>query len=280
MSFDFDAFLRPDLPPAAPAKFAGFPRYNFVGGHNDEDSVPVADLIAAATAALTREGRTLATYGLQSGPQGYRPLREQVAAKLEQNAGIKATADEVLMTSGSGQALELVFAAFIAPGDTVIVEAQTYGGALTRLKKYGAGYVGVALDGDGMRPDDLTRVLGELKAKGVRPKFIYTIPTVQNPTGSVMPEARRLEILKIAEAHGVPIFEDDCYADLIWDGARPRAFKALDTGGRVIYCGSFSKSIAPALRVGYLVADWPLMRRFLPLKADGGTGAIEQMVLA
>ena len=279
MSFDYTPFFRSDL--AAPAgRWGGFPAYNFVGGHNDAKSVPVDDLMASAAAVLAREGHALATYGLSSGPQGYRPLREGVAIQLKARAGLACTADDILVTSGSLQALDLINAALIEPGDTVILEEACYSGAMSRLKKCGASYIGAPLDGDGIRIDALTAILEDLKAKGIRPKFIYTIPTVQNPTGSVMPRARREELLKVAAAYGVPIVEDDCYADLIWDGNRPPAIKALPGGGRVIYCGSFSKSIAPALRVGYIVADWPVLSRLLPLKTDGGTGALEQMVLS
>lgn len=277
--FDHAALFRAGLPPAA-ARFNGFPRYNFIGGHNDAASVPVEALVEASTNVLRREGRTLATYGLESGPLGYKPLRAFIATALKARAGIPCSADEILITSGSLQALDLVNALFLAPGDTVVLEAATYGGTLTRLQRLGAKYVGVELDRDGMRMDQLVRVLDELKAKSVRPKFIYTIPTVQNPTGTVMPEARRLELLRIAESYGTAIFEDDCYADLLWEGTRPKAIRALDTRGQVIYCGSFSKSIAPALRIGYLVADWPVMSRLLPLKTDAGSGALEQMVVA
>jgi 2-aminoadipate transaminase len=113
----------------------------------------------------------------------------------------------------------------------------------------------------------------------VRAKYIYTIPTVQNPTGTILPETRRLEMLRLAEQHGVPIFEDDCYADLIWSGQRPPAIHAMSKHGGVIHIGSFSKSIAPALRVGYIVAEWPLLSRMQAIKTDAGSGALEQMVL-
>jgi 2-aminoadipate transaminase len=279
MSFDYTPFLRADLPAPA-ARFGGFPKYNFVGGHNDAGSVPVADLAAAASAVLTREGPTLATYGLNSGPQGYTALRQGIARHLGSKAGLACSADDILVTSGSLQALDLINAVFIQPGDTAIVEEGCYGGAMTRLKKLGASYVGAPLDGDGIRMDALANILDDLKAKGTVPKFVYTIPTVQNPTGSVMPVERRVELLRLAASHGIPIVEDDCYADLIWDGDRPTAIKGLPGGDRVVYCGSFSKSIAPALRVGYIVADWPVLSRMLPLKTDGGTGALEQMVLA
>jgi 2-aminoadipate transaminase len=95
-----------------------------------------------------------------------------------------------------------------------------------------------------------------------------------------MSERRRGEILALARAYDVPVFEDECYADLVWDGVRPRALRGMDDSGRVVHIGSFSKTIAPALRIGYLVADWPLMSRILAVKNDGGSGALEQMVLA
>src|SRR5207253_7987547 len=116
--------------------------------------------------------------------------------------------------------------------------------------------VGIPLDGHGMRMDALAAALEDLKRKNIHPKYIYTIPTVQNPTGTIMPEARRLELLKLSQQYGVPIFEDDCYADLIWNGERPPAIYAMSQHGGVIHIGSFSKSIAPALRVGFIVAPW------------------------
>ena len=277
-SIDFSSLLAPGLP--APAvKFNGFPKYNFVGGHNDGAQIPLDALVKAATDVLTREGRTLATYGLESGPQGYRPLREFLAQKLKRTAGIVCTADEILVTSGSLQALDLVNGILLARGDTIITEAETYQGSLNRWTRLGVNAVGIPLDGDGMRMDALAAALDELKRKNIRPKYIYTVPTVQNPTGTILPEARRHEMLRLAQEHGVPIFEDDCYSDLIWDGQRPPALHALSKHGGVIHIGSFSKSIAPALRVGYIVADWSLISRMLAIKIDAGSGALEQMVL-
>ena len=277
--FDYADLLRPDLPPAA-ARWTGFPDFNFVGGHNDAQSVPVDGLIAAAASVLKREGKTLSTYGLASGPLGYRPLREFVAHKLARDAGMACTADEVLITSGSLQGLDLVNQVLLCPGDTVIVEQMTYGGALTRLQRLGVHIVGVAVDHDGLSAAALGSALADLKRRGIRAKYIYTIPTVQNPTATVMSEARRAEILALSEEHGVPIFEDECYADLVWEGTRPRAMHALSGDARVIHIGSFSKSIAPAMRIGYLVAAWPLLSRILAIKNDGGSGAIDQMILA
>ena len=276
---DYTPLLRPNLPPAA-AKWAGFAKFNFVGGHNDGGSIPVEGLIEAAASVLRREGRTLATYGLESGAQGYRPLREFVAAKLKTDAGITCTADEILITSGSLQGLDLVNQLLLKPGDTVIGEEMTYGGALTRVKKCGATWLGAPVDSGGIRMDLLAQSLEDLKKRGITPRYIYTIPTVQNPTATVMNEARRAELIRLSEAYGVPIFEDECYADLTWSGKRPPAIRAMAGNDRVIHIGSFSKSIAPAIRLGYLVANWPLMSRILALKTDGGTPAIDQMVMA
>ncbi len=277
-SFDFTPLLAPGLPPAA-VKWNGFAKYNFIGGHNDADLVPVDALTKAANDMMTREGRNLATYGLASGPQGYRPLREFLAQKLKRTAGISCTADEILITSGSLQALDLVNGILLARGDTIITEAATYQGSLNRWTRLGVHAVGIPLDGEGMRMDALAAALDDLKQRGVRPKYIYTIPTVQNPTGTILGEARRHELLRLAQQHGVPIFEDDCYADLIWDGRQPPALHAMSKHGGVIHIGSFSKSIAPALRVGYIVAEWGLLSRMLALKTDAGSGALEQMVL-
>jgi len=265
--------------PAA-ARWTGRVKHDFTGGNNDADSLPLDGLIAAADAVLRREGRTLSTYGLNSGPQGYRPLREFLAAKLKTEAGIACAADDILITSGSLQALDLVNATLLDRGDTVIIEEDCYQGSINRLIRLGVTPVGIPLDRDGMRMDALSAALDDLKRKGVRPKYIYTIPTVQNPTGTILPVERRREMLRLAAAHGVPIFEDDCYSDLIWSGQRPPALYALSDHGGVIHIGSFSKTIAPALRVGYIVAPWGVMSRMLPLKTDAGSGALEQMVLA
>ncbi|MGY8679298.1 PLP-dependent aminotransferase family protein [Bradyrhizobium sp. UFLA05-153] len=278
-SFDFAPLFPPGLP-APSARWTGLAKYSFVGGNNDSEQVPVDDLIAAVDAVLRREGRNLATYGLAHGPQGYLPLREFLTAKLKRDAGINCTVDDLLIVSGSLQALDLVNHTLLARGDTVIVEQETYQGALNRLTRLGVNTVGVPLNGEGMRMDALASALADLRSRGIQPKYIYTIPTVQNPTGSIMPESRRAELLRLAAEYAVPIFEDDCYADLVWSGERPPAIHAMSGKGGVIHIGSFSKSIAPALRVGFIVAPWEVMSRMLALKTDAGSGALEQMALA
>ena len=278
-SFDFAPLLPAGLPAPA-ARWTGLAKYSFIGGNNDPDQVPVEGLVEAVNAVLRREGKTLATYGLASGPQGYLPLRDFIAAKLKRDADITCASDDILVVSGSLQALDLVNATLLTRGDTVIIEEDCYQGSINRYLKLGVTPIGIPLDQEGMRMDALATALADLKSRGVTPKYIYTIPTVQNPTGTIMPATRRHELLKLSRQYGVPIFEDDCYADLIWDGTRPPALHALGNGSGVIHIGSFSKSIAPALRVGYIVAEWSVLSRMLALKTDAGSGALEQMVLA
>ncbi|MGC0393301.1 DNA-binding transcriptional MocR family regulator [Bradyrhizobium liaoningense] len=278
-SFSF-APLFPAGLPAPSARWTGLAKYSFVGGNNDSEQVPLDELIEATNTVLRREGRSLATYGLAHGPQGYLPLREFLVTKLKRDAGITCTVDDLLIVSGSLQALDLVNATLLTRGDTVIFEQDSYQGSLNRLTRLGVNVVGIPLDKDGMRMDVLATTLADLKSRGIRPKYIYTIPTVQNPTGSIMPESRRAELVRLATEYGVPIFEDDCYADLVWSGQRPPAIYAMSPNGGVIHIGSFSKSIAPALRVGFVVAPWEVMSRMLSLKTDAGSGALEQMVLA
>ncbi len=279
MAFDMTQLFSPNLPEPV-AHWSGFPRHNFVGGHNDPTLIPIEGLIEAAASVLRREGANLAMYNLSHGPQGYTALRQFVAAKAGQHRGITCGADDVLITSGSGQGIDLVNRLLLAPGDTVLLEEFSYGGAISKLRKSGINIIGMPLDEDGIRPDALGNILADLKGRGVTPKYIYTIPTIQNPTGSILPLDRRTALLQLAREHGVVVFEDECYADLLWAGVEaPPALYALDPAW-VIHIGSFSKSLAPALRVGYAIAGWPALSRMIAMKSDGGTGALDQMVVA
>lgn len=276
---DFSGLFARDLPQAA-GRPGGLPRWNFVGGNNDPTLVPVEALAEAAARTLRAEGARLAIYNMGMGPMGHPGLRAFVAGKLAGQRGIAGGPEDVLITSGSLQGLDLVNEMLVEPGDTVLMEERTYGGAITRVRRCGAEVVGMPVDGDGIRTDRLAGILSALRERGVRPKYIYTIPTIQNPTGSVMPVERRRELLRLSALHGVPVFEDECYADLLWEGSWPHALRGMEGGGQVIHIGSFSKSLAPALRLGYVSAPWEVTSRLLALKDDGGTPAIEQMVVA
>ncbi|MEO9189064.1 MAG: PLP-dependent aminotransferase family protein [Acetobacteraceae bacterium] len=277
--FAMERHFTKGLPDPAP-HWAGFPKHNFVGGHNDPTLIPIEGLIEATAAVLRREGQKLAMYSLAQGPQGYVGLREFVARKSRERRGIACTADDVLITTGSGQGIDIVNRLLVSSGDTVLLEEFSYGGAITKLKKLGVKIVGIPVDEDGIRIDALGAILADLKAKGVTPKYIYTIPSIQNPTGSILPLDRRHALVKLATEYDVPIFEDECYTDLLWAGVEaPPAIYSL-APAQVIHIGSFSKSLAPALRVGYAVAEWPVLSRMIACKTDSGTGALDQMIVA
>jgi len=278
-AIDYSKLYSDGLPDPAP-RWAPFPPYYFVGGNNDPEQIPIEGLIDAAASVLRREGSKLAIYNLGLGPQGYPGLRQFVADRCNRLRGMKASVDDIMIVTGSGQGLDMISRLLVNPGDTVLCEEYCYQGAMNRFRKLGAKLEAMKLDADGIVIDALAAQLAALKARGVTPKFIYTIPTIQNPTASILPLNRRLALLKLAREYNVAIFEDECYADLLWEGVEaPPALYALDPGC-VIYLGSFSKSLAPALRLGYIVADWEIMRRLLPLKGDSGTGALDQMVVA
>ena len=279
MTFDYSKLYSAGLPDPAP-RWAPFPKYYFVGGNNDPEQIPIEGLVKAAASVLRREGSKLAIYNLGLGPQGYPGLRQFVSDKCQRQRGIKAPIEDILITTGSGQGLDMISRLLVNPGDTVLTEEYCYQGAMNRFRALGAKLVGMKLDGDGIVIEALAQQLADLKAKGITPKFIYTIPTVQNPTASILPLDRRLALIAFAREYNVAIFEDECYADLLWESVEaPPALYALDPGC-VIHIGSFSKSLAPALRLGYLISGWEIMSRLLALKGDSGTGALDQMVVA
>ncbi|MEM0989000.1 MAG: PLP-dependent aminotransferase family protein [Pseudomonadota bacterium] len=278
--FDFSPLLASDAPAAA-GRWAGFPEHNFIGGHVGRETIPVEALVESMTRQLRALGPELATYNLEGGKQGMLSARQVVVDKLARDRGTDCSVDDVLMLSGSLQGFELVNNALLNPGDYVVIEENTYGGILTSVARRGAKIVGAPLDDDGILVDKLAIKLDRLADQGIVPKYIYTIPTIQNPTGSMLPLDRRLALLELARDRGIAIFEDECYADLVWDEDDwPAALRGLDDSGLVIHLGSFSKSLAPAIRLGYLVADWPILSQLMALKTDAGTGALEQMLVA
>ncbi len=272
-----DRFRR-DLPAPSPPPVAPV-RINLGVGHNDPDLVPVEALADVAARVIRREGPALAIYNLGQSSLGHLGLREFIRDKVARTRGMHVSAEEVLITSGSLQGIDLVNALLLEPGDHVVTEEFTYGAVYGRLKRLGVTYSGAPLDEGGIRIDALEAHFAALAQKGVRPKYLYTIPSVQNPTGSVMPLERRRQLLDVCRRYGVPVFEDECYTDVMWRGEAPAALHALDPS-QVIHIGSFSKSLAPALRVGYVIADRAVLARMLALKTDGGTPAIEQMIVA
>ena len=275
---DYSALFNRELPPPSP-RWGGHPRYNFIGGHSDPDMVPTEGFIESAERVFRGDPRNISMYNFSGGPQGILPLREFLVDKLGQHRGIKTTIDDVLITSGSGQAIELINEILLEEGDTAIVEAFSFSGALGNLRRRKVNIVGIEVDQDGMRMDHLAQALEDLRGRGVRPKYIYTIPTLQNPTGTVLSMERRFRMLELSEEYGVPIFEDECYADLIFEGEYENAIRSLDDSNRVLHIGSFSKTLGPGTRLGYVVASWDVMSRLLSRKNDAGTGVMDQMIV-
>lgn len=278
-ALNYSSLFAKDIPPpSTPSEEA--PIYNFTYGHGSPDLLPIEGFVESASRVFKNDGRSLAVYSANGGSLGYLPLREFLVEKLAKHRGINVTPDEVLITSGSQQGIVMIMDAFLEPGDTVITELFSYAGTLGNLRRHGAEIVGIPLDEDGMRTDVLETTLSDLQKKGVKPKFIYTIPTLHNPTGTVMSMKRRHEILRISRKYHVPIFEDECYGDLVFEREYEHAIRSLDDSNYVLHVGSFSKSLAPGVRLGYVVAPWEVMSQLLPFKLDIGTSTMGQMIVA
>lgn len=275
---DYSTLFNRGLPPP-PAPWEDHPKYNFIGGHSDPEMVPLEGFIESAGNVFRGDPRNISMYNFDGGPQGIVPLRRFLVEKLAAHRGISTTIDEVLITSGSGQGIELINEILLEEGDTVIVEEFSFSGALNNLRRRKVNMIGIGVDHDGLNMDQLAQVLEELRAKGVRPKYIYTIPTLQNPTGTVMSMERRYRMLELSQEYGVPIFEDECYADLIFEGEYENAIRSLDDANRVLHIGSFSKTLGPGTRLGYVIAPWEVMGRLLSRKNDAGTGVMDQMIV-
>ena len=252
-------------------------KYDFAVAYPDPDTLPLNDLIDAVKSGFEREGKDLAYY---SSPSGDPELRKLVAEKLSLERNMTVTADDMVLTSGSGEAIGIVIQALTDPGDVVLVEEFVYLGTLNQMRRYGADCVGIKCDDDGIIPEDLDSVITEQKAKGKKVKYLYTIPAFQNPMGWTMSLERRKQVLGITGKHGIPVFEDDCYADLRFSGENVTSFHSLDDTGRVIYVGSFSKIIAPGMRMGYLVAPKEVIARAWSFKSGGAVSQFTALTIA
>jgi DNA-binding transcriptional MocR family regulator len=270
-------------------------------GHPDPDLVPVAELRAAAARALDRYGADMLAYGHAAGPL---PLREFVAARLAQTDARAPTPDEIVITGGTSQGLDMVATLLVEPGDTVLVSEPTYYLALRILAedhRFEVGGVRSDADGLGVDLDDLARAVrharegGHARRAGTRgggsaavsrerPRvFLYTIPTFNNPTGGSLPDERRRALVDLAAREDIVILEDDTYRELAYDGPTPPSLWALAAPGTVVRLGSFAKSVAPGLRCGYLTADAPTAERIALsglLDSGGSPSQFTAVVLA
>jgi 2-aminoadipate transaminase len=224
---------------------------SFAGGLPAPESFPVEELRDIAIEVLEKDGTQVLQYGATEGD----PLLREQLVKMYVEEGHDVTVDNLIITTASQQALDLIAKVFISPGDKVIVGLPSYLGGLSAFNSYGADMIGIPLDEQGMRADLLEEKLAELKTINQLPKFIYIIPDFQNPAGITMPKSRRIEILEIAHKYDILIIEDSPYRELRFEGKHQRTMYQLDGTEHVLLLGTFSKIFAPGFRIGWVLGN-------------------------
>ncbi len=248
---------------------------SFAGGLPAPELFPVKEMKAAVDKVFEEHGQEAMQYGAA---KGVTALREVIQQHVKEKEDVDSKLDNVLVTTGSEQALDLVGKAFVDPGDTVLVEQPTYLCALDVFRSYGANFASVEMDEDGMKMDALEEAL---KANP-NTKLIYTVPNFQNPTGRTMTEERRKQLAELAEKYDVYVLEDNPYGEIRFAGQHVPAVKSFDKSGHVLYMSTFSKTLAPGFRLGWLVADKAVVNKLTVLKqsADLHTDNLAQFAVA
>jgi 2-aminoadipate transaminase len=241
---------------------------SFIYGFPDSDSLPAGSVTETTHRVLTENPAWSLQYGAVNGPV---QIREAILAKLKRDQGIIASLDEIIVTAGSSQAIQLAVQLFVDPGDVIVAESPTFLGFFDDVRNSGANICGVEVDRDGIRVDQLEEVLRDLQSKGTTPRFMYLLPNYQNPTGVSTSLERRKRIVELAEEFDTLIIEDDAYFDLRYEGEAIPSIYSLDPNGRTIYLGTLSKTLAAGFRIGWAIAPAPIIRRLAALKTDGGT---------
>ena len=235
---------------------------SFAGGMPAPEVFPI-DQFSEGSEKLVSEGTSLLQYGTT---EGYDPLRSFLAKWTAPRMGREVGLDEILLTTGSQQVLDLFAWAMIDPGDVAIVEAPSYMAALTAFYNHGADFASVPVDGEGMVVSELPALIERLRKEGKKPKFIYTIVNFQNPAGATMTVERRKELAAIAERYGLAIFEDDPYGYVRFDGEHLPSIFSFDKAGNTIYAGSFSKILSPGVRIGWVSGPKDIIRQMAVFK--------------
>ena len=248
---------------------------SFAGGLPAPELFPVKEMKAAVDKIFDEHGQEAMQYGAA---KGVTALRQAIQQHVKEKENVDSELDNVLVTTGSEQALDLVGKAFVNPGDTVLVEQPTYLCALDVFRSYGANFASVEMDEDGMKMDTLEEAL---KANP-NTKLIYTVPNFQNPTGRTMTEERRKQLAELAEKYDVYVLEDNPYGEIRFAGQHVPAVKSFDKSGHVFYMSTFSKTLAPGFRLGWLVADKAVVNKLTVLKqsADLHTDNLAQFAVA
>ena len=235
---------------------------SFAGGLPNPHSFPIDDLFGVVESVMKHHGKTALQYGTT---QGLKDLRETLAERARKD-GIETDAENVIITSGSQQALDTVGKMFLNPGDIAICGLPTYLGGINAFRSYESNLAGIPLDKDGMRMDVLEDTIKKFLKDDMIPKFIYVVPTFQNPAGVIMPESRRKKLIDIASEYDLVIVEDDPYSKLRYDCPHIKPIKSFDDEGRVIYMSTFSKILAPGFRIAWTIAPDKLTRKMIICK--------------
>ena len=241
-------------------KYAGDPTFiSLAGGNPAAETFPAAELAEIASDIL-KENPVLTLQYNQ--PKGFVPLREVLTQRLKTNEKVGASFDDLAIVSGGQQAIDYAAKIFCNEGDTVLVEEPSYIGALNSFRSYGAKLVGIAMEDDGINIEALEKAIED----NSNIKVLYTIPTFQNPTGITMSASKRKAVYDICRKNQIIIIEDNPYGELRFQGQWLPSIKSLDTEGIVVYCGSFSKILAPGLRIGFVVAHETIIGKIVDQK--------------
>ncbi len=253
---------------------------SFAGGLPSPESFPVEELKQVMIEMMDTEPYPVLQYGTTEGDLELR--RHLVEKHYVSQENMPITTDNLVITTASQQALDLIGKIFIDPGDEIVCGAPTYLGGINAFAAYGARFRTVELDDEGMRADLLERLLDTMKKEGRRPKFLYCVPDFQNPTGITMSERRRRDLVAIAEAHNLLIIEDSPYRELRFEGVNPPTIYSLAKPGNVVLLGTMSKILCPSFRIGWVVACEELVDKIVVAKqsADLCTSAFTQRIAA
>lgn len=244
-------------------------------GSPDSVSLPKQEMAEIGAEIFANQAATALQYGMT---EGYQPLRDLTKKRMREKYNIGTDDDELIITTGGQQTISLLTQTMIDKGDTIVCEGPSFVGALNAFRSFGAKLKSVPMDDEGMDMDKLEEVLATTE----RVKFIYVIPTFQNPTGRTMSLERRRRLLELAKKYDVLILEDNPYFELRYDGEPVAAIKSMDTEGRVVYAGSYSKVLSPGMRIGYCIANREIINRMVVCKqvSDVHTNLYFQMLVA
>lgn len=276
MKFNFTNLISQSVPNLAPPGEHIKPIYDFGVAYPDPESIPIPELIHSFSTALEEEGQNLALY---PHPDGYPPLRDFVSKKLSTERNINITPEQIILTNGSSESIHMISEILINPLDSVLTEKYVYSGTLRTLKRFNANVFGIECDQSGIIPFELEKKIKTLNQQNQTVKLLYTIPTFQNPLGHSMSTKRREEILEITQKYNIAILEDDCYVDLNYENINYPSIYSLDKSESVIYVGSFSKIIAPGMRMGYVVSPKAIIDKLRIVKSGGGVNQLAALTI-